>query len=825
MVHESHSDVDGETAEASADHSASLARLRLFLAPHSPVPLAPHHSSISSVGDEQDNTSQSVRSLEPEASASDDQKLECDARTNNSSDGVATDDNSVDRCDACEDSEQAATIAAPGAVASVSPLSQSSSEFARVKHLLQSCLVGYSVQDDVTMWDMTNPELLAQYEQHARGLLELDSWVAVNDLGAAMRDVHRYGFTALDATQTSMKFTTGTLQLSEQLTTAPPRRTQQLVLCKIAVGRSLVIEREESATQPLPPGFSSFYLQPPSTASALDADDRGYYHEYILTSTYQVLPQYLVRFRVSPIGAKSAGPCALCEQHTAVIVCRACEAEICAACDEQVHSANKLVRRHKRVPLRAKRLEATGSASSRAARRRSSTPSVIPGTGDASSATPELQNTELTAAPVAAEIDAVVAKQLEDGLADVQSVCRVHDGKRVEFYCSVCEVPVCVHCKMVGDHSVGDKGAHRLLALADAYELSVRESLKPDPLVESRKSVIEHRLCALAATKATVAHNRETVAAAIRQQCDHALERLDDLVRAKARVLDSEVLELERQLQQIAWTDETLDDLRASSSAVEFLATWHQHKAVRAELRDFPAFAHGASAEHVKGDLALVGRLQVVSSEQQMSSLPVASAPAHELLASGSHVPGTRGDSVRLGASQSSRHADTTSSDIRKKLLSMKAPFPSECVAAASALSARSASTTQPPGASATLLSARGMQMIEDIRAELLTKSAMLATSSGSRTATFASRAAVSPSSGRSNSVFRTRPAPSPTQLKTTICASSPLRSLSVEPVRAPVHHPLASPREQQRTRLVSNAWSTLLRQELARSSSESDDV
>lgn len=758
---------DSESNDGDAsDHSASLARLRLFLAPHSspPKPVASSHEPcLAAVDGMPDAPQEQSESLSPAGLVKEDCAPE-----------LAAGDGDIDDDDLLSGQ---VTIPAPGAAASVSPLSQSTKEFARVKYLLQCCLPGYAVRDDVAMWDMTNPSLVAQYAQHAQGLLELDSWVAVNDLGAALSDVHSYGFTSLDANESGMKFTTGNLPLGG--VPAVDKGTRQLVLCKIAVGRSLVIASEEEAKSRLPPGYNSFYLQPPpSPQQDSDAAERGYYHEYILDSTYQILPQYLVRFRFSALGSKSAGPCALCEKRAAVVVCRACEAEICSSCDQEVHSANKLVSRHKRVPLRPKAKKAA-----RAARRRSSAPSLPAG-----ATTDETSSQD-------ADANAVVGKQLEEGLADAQPPCRFHDDKRVEFYCSVCEVPVCVHCKMVGDHSVGDKGSHRLLTIADAYELSLRESLKPDPLVESRKSVIDNKLFALAAARADVLRNKEEVEAAVQHQCQQALEHLEQEVRGKVRVLDGETLEFQRQLQQIEWTEDTLEDLRATSSAVEFLSTWNQHKAVRAGQRDFPAFAHGAGAEHVKGDLELVGRLQVVSGEQISIAVSGDSSDASNDFSSAR--TSRKHDSLVLDQ----QRTPSEPNDIRKRLLSAKPAAPSEYATPSWHALADDGIESHPAAVhgTSTLLSARGIEVIQEIRSELLAQSAMLGARSSARRVT----KCASPSLGS-----RT-----PTRVATRM-VDSPIRALTMQIRKS--RGGGSSSMTPQGSRLVSDAWATLLRQELA---------
>ncbi|KAG7390508.1 hypothetical protein PHYPSEUDO_007734 [Phytophthora pseudosyringae] len=787
-----------------AKSSASLARLRLFLSSHAPngpgedPEASPEHSALGAQqGDGHDNDSSSHATAPGPPGPS-----EWGADVGSCPEVLVDDE---------EDEAGQTTIPAAGAVASVTPMSQSSKEFARIKYLLQCSLPGYRVHEGVVIWDMRNPSLVAQYEQHTAGLLELESWVAVNDLGADMGDVHSYGFTSLDANQTGMKFTTGNLQLSPPLDqpaeAKKPSSTRQLVLCKIAVGRSLVIPDEEEAKGRLPPGYHSYYLHRDEEAAPGDQEDqgrhslqaalldRGYYHEYILNNTLQVLPQYLVRFTFSAADAHgpAVGSCALCEQHPAVVICRNCEAQICAQCDQEVHSANKLVRRHKRTPLRSKsKVLASGGA--RRGRRRSSTPSLAAAIAEVG--VENLLNPLLSPSstePTDAQINEVVVKQMEEGLLteDAQApTCRAHRSKKVEFYCPVCQVPVCVSCKMVGDHSIGEKGSHRLLTVADAYESCLRESLRPDPLITSRKAVIENKLQFLTRVQRSVQENKAQVAGAINEQCARALRNLDDAVAMKMRVLSGEALEFERQLQQIDWVDESLEDHRTLLPAVDFLSAWSQHKQLRAEQRDFPPFAHGSnnSAEQVKADLQVAGELRVTSADQLAT-------PHHRLsLTSGDGDPVTSeggetssgnqgcladGSQVELkAAALLAQHRRPGDNDVRKRLLNMKAALPTDPNAGAFLGSRR-------------VVSPKCQQLLDEIRHDILAQNS----------AKKSSAAAGSPHSrfGVPLVGLASRIADS----------TATLRAFSVQPTAK------KTPDDELRQRRGTSAWSTLLRHEM----------
>jgi hypothetical protein len=54
--------------------------------------------------------------------------------------------------------------------------------------------------------------------------------------------------------------------------------------------------------------------------------------------------------------------------------------------------------------------------------------------------------------------------------------CRYHNDKPIEFFCTSCHVPVCVYCKMVGNHSSGEAAKHPLISVSEAYKSVLDES-------------------------------------------------------------------------------------------------------------------------------------------------------------------------------------------------------------------------------------------------------------------------------------------------------------------------------------------------------------
>ena len=85
-------------------------------------------------------------------------------------------------------------------------------------------------------------------------------------------------------------------------------------------------------------------------------------------------------------------------------------------------------------------------------------------------------------------------RRMGDTLQIFNSKCPIHPQIDVEFYCQTCEIPVCVHCKMVGSHSYGEMGSHKLIGIGSAWQQAVDIANVPDKILDSRKQVIQKHL-------------------------------------------------------------------------------------------------------------------------------------------------------------------------------------------------------------------------------------------------------------------------------------------------------------------------------------------
>ncbi|KAK2198241.1 B-box-type zinc finger [Babesia duncani] len=156
-------------------------------------------------------------------------------------------------------------------------------------------------------------------------------------------------------------------------------------VCDVAIGKSIVVANELEA-QRLLPGmpveYDSFYIQGNSqvydsnaTLSAqsksMDPSDNCYSDsqvieyfkgvlpqdtfnlEYIILDTSQILPRYLIQFECDLAATElyALPLCDNCQDEPAIIFCPSDEAKVCPKCDVRLHSENKVVSRHIRVPL------------------------------------------------------------------------------------------------------------------------------------------------------------------------------------------------------------------------------------------------------------------------------------------------------------------------------------------------------------------------------------------------------------------------------------------------------------------------------------------
>ncbi|KAL0228466.1 hypothetical protein RCL1_004609 [Eukaryota sp. TZLM3-RCL] len=443
-------------------------------------------------------------------------------------------------------------------------VSRSSDEFHYVQYRLSVVLRSFSA-NILKVYNVSNPQLTSRFEKRTEGKLVLDSWVDTSLLSDdnSVNDILHRGFSVPPH---GTRFTTGGVALPH----SSGVRRYELLLCKVGVGRSFVVR--DASLRPVPPGYDSLafpsssvdlssshslesWRELPSRQDDLYSDRMC---DYLIAETEQVLPSYLVLFEFDPsnIGKTPDLVCDVCEQRNAVVYCHQDEAKLCSSCDQHVHSANKIVSRHHRVPV----------------------------------------------------------SEQPQGFG----TCSKHEDMQLEFFCPICFLPICVHCKMIGSHASGECASHKLIPISEAYKKAVDTCKGSDlPLLDTRKHGIRTGLRQLEERRKEIDVNARSVEEAIYTAMQQALDSLKTLVETKNNVILSEALELRRQLIELESSELFIRNAQSYLPPTEFLKAFSHHKSIRDELTRMPALR---AEIDVFPDLQLAGAINITSSESGVNN-------------------------------------------------------------------------------------------------------------------------------------------------------------------------------------------------------------
>lgn len=285
-------------------------------------------------------------------------------------------------------------------------------------------------------------------------------------------------------------------------------RTYEFLLVKVGIGKSYSINVEN---------IENGRIQVPKGYDSIylfnpSNDSNSYNHNYIIFDSSQVLSLFIVHFELDPnLEEGLATPmCDICQESQAVLYCEADEASLCIDCDDDHHTrGNKLMQKHKRIPISEK------------------------------------------------------PKRFGN--------CPYHADTRVDFFCTVCHIPVCVNCKMVGNHSTPETSAHTFAKIQDAYLRALNDAREPDPVLEQRKLILAQLLENIDLRISEVKSNSDQIEAKIYKILQDALLQLQENSQAKVSALICAELELKRQLEQISWIESFLKYQQEVLSPAHFM--------------------------------------------------------------------------------------------------------------------------------------------------------------------------------------------------------------------------------------------------------------
>lgn len=419
-------------------------------------------------------------------------------------------------------------------------LTSESPTFAYIEYFLRLSLCASTARIE-RAWEVSNPQLTLQFDKRSRSVLTVDAWVEISN-GAecgnkqSEEDIIKRGFVT-DGNE-GIRFRVGRLRMSAN---AGEKVNRRFLLCKVAVGRAYNATEDYARINGVPDGYDSFVIDDASSTASMSAADPGGpvpdSMEYIIKDTSQVLPTYVAVVDFDPeeeCRSRQRITCENCEQHPAVVFCKADSASLCRACDEQMHQS-KLSQKHQRVPL-------------------------------------------------------------ESGPQAFAS-CRQHSDRLVEYYCPTCSRPVCVSCKMIGHHSTGEAAKHRLVTVQEAFRTVSEAASAHDPILAQRRSAINQRLSLVSERAKAVQDNADAIQRLLADLYARAEADVRAIARRKLNVLRGDCRELDRELAEISQLELFVRYQRDGSNATQFILDWAHHQRLRNELHAFPFAREGIDVE------------------------------------------------------------------------------------------------------------------------------------------------------------------------------------------------------------------------------------
>lgn len=394
-------------------------------------------------------------------------------------------------------------------------------EYPRVAYLLRASLASLTVKI-ISIHAINSPHQDAVFESNNVGVTVLDSWVNGRDLPEqnSIHNVINHGgrFRISDADKGAI-FTVGTIGLDEQ--GIPPGSQQyEFLHCRIASGRSFVVDPAQVGMHGIPAGYDSIVIH-----KEMEADPTQYFHEYIMNDESRIYPDFVVNFvfDVTADRMKAVPNCEACDQRAAVVYCMQDNAKLCEMCDRDMHSKSKIYERHNRVLLN------------------------------------EMQTTV--------------------GL----TMCREHINMPVQFFDPVAHVPVCIHCKMTGSHSTGEYANHQLVPIQDAYQSSMEDLERERQIIEDRRKTIFAELGSIDRRMQQVNTNHEKCQDQIYEIVQRVVQVLHEETQSKLSALLSDESELRRQLEFYNWMESFLNYQKSCINPVDFLQTFKCHSSLLAQ--------------------------------------------------------------------------------------------------------------------------------------------------------------------------------------------------------------------------------------------------
>jgi hypothetical protein len=212
-------------------------------------------------------------------------------------------------------------------------LDKAGDEYASVRYYSDMCMGGDHVIVNLDVWKIVNEEHALLYNREHEGRDRVVSWKSVKEIPPIMlKALGKEGFTF--DTNHGMSFTVGNISLPAS-STSTNTQEHSYVYSETVLGRACAVD-EAGIRTGVPSGFDSAWVSP----VLMDANNDGvfslteyknvarfggrpgskYAHQYVVRDCRALLPKYVVKLRVAPVGQHTT-PAPSQQQRTRAASC------------------------------------------------------------------------------------------------------------------------------------------------------------------------------------------------------------------------------------------------------------------------------------------------------------------------------------------------------------------------------------------------------------------------------------------------------------------------------------------------------------------------
>lgn len=202
-----------------------------------------------------------------------------------------------------------------------------------------------------------------------------------------------------------------------------------------------------------------------------------------------------------------------------------------------------------------------------------------------------------------------VRKPLGEVLPTFQP-CPEHPDHMVQYYCEQCALPVCIECKVHGNHSHRDTLKHKLTGITQAYEQIGAKMNIPNPVRVNREKVLKASIAEAEDTVQNLQTNLTNVLAEIKRIADAASNEAKQLIGRRIVEAKSSLAELQRKYDQLKSTNTMLENYYTDGDPVPFLQEFHRTEVLD---KDIETTLDLQRVNGIKADVAVFGSLSIQS--------------------------------------------------------------------------------------------------------------------------------------------------------------------------------------------------------------------